>query len=294
MARTFTIAQITESGGVGSPGRIRLASSEGDLTGTFQGRFYRDSNGVTAPAYTTPVPVGYTLIQATTFEIVQNASYAGKYTVYTRASAADPNTSSSFSSSTEILVNELIIAPTSAGDATTGLITNVSTYLIRITGEADLVVPPTVQISTRPIDVIGKNGSPWGESYTQNFIDLAQNFASTSAPSNPFLGQTWYDSASNTLSLRTPTGWTTIASGIPGSNTPYRHHQEVAPPPGEPWTIVHNLNLPAPYIAMIQIFVDVGSGVHKVMIPSDITFVDSNTITVSFTNPQTGYAILRS
>jgi len=292
MARTYSIAQVTQSGGPGTPGRIRLTPAAGNVVTTFQGKFYRDAAGATLPGYTASPPATYTLIQATTFSIIENASYNGTYTVYSPVTGSDPNPSSVFATSqTEILVNELIAPPVTAGDAlNTGKVTNISTYLLSITGESDLLVPPTVIFTDRPMDIVGRNGSPWGESFAQNFIELAQNFAGPGAPSNPYLGQTWYDNSTNTFKLNTAGGWVTIASGAAGANTTYRSGVMT----GNSWVINHNLGLTAPYIGFVQVFVDIGGGVYKMILPSDITFSNSNQLTITFTASETGIVLIRA
>lgn len=292
MSRTYSIAQITQSGGPGSPGRIRLSSLAGNVVSTFQGKFFRNSAGATLPGYTTPAPASHTLIQATTFTIVENASYNGTYTVYTQTSAGDANPSSVYTAlQTEILVNEVIDLPITAGDAlNTGFVTNISTYLLRIEGEPDLLVPPTVIFTNRPMDIVGRNGSPWGESFAQNFLELAQNFASPAAPSNPYLGQTWYDNGVNSFKLNTAGGWVTIASGAAGANTTFRSGVMS----GNSWLINHNLGLVSPFVGFVQVFVDIGAGVYKMILPSDIAFSSSNSMTITFTNAATGIVLIRA
>ena len=292
MARTYSIASITQSGGVGSPGSVTLTAPAGNVIDSFQGQFYLDSLGDVLPAYTSPAPAGYTLIQATTFQISGNASYNGMYTVYTPVSISDTNASSSFSGGqTSINVIEVIGAPLTPGDATnTGTVSNISTYLITIEGEAPLIIPPTVSYDNRPISVTGRNGAPWGEPLTQNLVDLVQNFANSSPPTAAFLGQLWYNDATNELNLYSTAGWVAIAAGVAGSSVTYRYTQSVA---ASTWTIVHDLNLPPPFVGLFQVFVNTGS-TYKMIIPNDITFQDANTIVVTFTNPQTGVALLRS
>lgn len=292
MARILPIVKVVQSGGPGTPGRIAVA---GNLVSSFQGKFYRQnvSPYTAAPFYSSSTtPSGYSLIVATTFDVINNPSYNGRYTVYTPATLSDSNPSSVFSvGNTEILVNEFVGAPVAAGDATaTGSITNISTYVIAIEGEAALVVPPTVALIDRPMDVIGRNGTPWAESYTQNFVKLAQNFAGP-APLNPYLGQTWYDDATNSFNLRTASGWTAIASGIAGSNTTFRFSQNSAT---TTWVVSHALGLVAPYVAMVQVFVDIGGGVFKMIMPSDMSFDNSNQLTISFTTPQKGVVLVRA
>jgi len=81
---------------------------------------------------------------------------------------------------------------------------------------------------------------------------------------------------------------------------PYRHTQSSPPSnvgtesdPVYKWTITHDLGLAYPYVASTNFFVDTGGGDYKPIIPSDVTFVNSNSLTVSFTNPYTGYAVVR-
>lgn len=292
MARILPIVKVVQSGGPGTPGRIVVS---GNLVSSFQGKFFRQdsSPNTVAPLYSSPTtPVGYSLIAATTFDVVGNPSYNGRYTVYTPISAVDSSPSSLFSGgNTEILVNEVVGAPATAGDAlAVGSITNISTYVIAIEGEASLVVPPTVLLGDRPIAIIGRNGTPWAESYTQNFVKLAQNFAGP-APVNPYLGQTWYDVATNTFNLRTSGGWTAIASGISGSNTTFRFTQAAS---ATSWVVAHNLGLASPFVALVQIFVDVGGGVHKMIMPSDMTFDNANQLTITFTTAQNGIVLVRA
>jgi hypothetical protein len=293
MARILPIVKVVQSGGPGTPGRIAVA---GNLVSSFQGKFYRQniSPYTIAPFYSSPTtPSNYSLIVATTFDVINNSSYNGRYTVYTPTGVSDVNPSSVFSvGNTEILINEIVGAPLIASDAvSTGSITNISTYVIAIEGETSLIVPPTILMGDRPIDIIGRNGTPWAESYTQNFVKLAQNFAGPSAPLNPYLGQTWYDDVTNTFNLRTGGGWTAIASGISGSNTTYRFSQNSAT---ATWVVPHALGLVAPFVAMVQIFVDTGGGAYKMIFPSDMTFDSANQLTISFTTPQKGVVLVRA
>ncbi len=298
MARILPIVKVVQSGGPGTPGRITVA---GNLVSSFQGKFYRQdaSPHAIAPFYSSATPpAGYSLIAATTFDITGNPSYNGRYTVYTPIDVSDSNPSSVFGAGeTEILVNEVVGPPDTAGDELgVGSVTNISTYAIAIQGEAALIIPPTVLFTDRPLDVIGRNGTPWAESYTQNFVKLAQNFAGAE-PVNPYLGQTWYDDTANTFNLRTASGWTAIASGVAGSNVTARHEQTT---PATTWTVTHGLGLVAPYVALVQVFVDVGGGVHKMILPSDMIFDDANQLTVVFTpvseggSNKTGVVLIRA
>ena len=300
MARTYAIKEIFQSGGVGSPGRIRLADAVGDVTNSFAGKFYRNSVGATQPGYTVAPSPGYSFVQATTFDIINNPSYAGRYTTYSPIDAPDStlNPSSQYSApNTTIRVLE-VVGPTLGTSPTdnlnTGSVTNISTYLITIVGEPVLVIPPAVLLENRPIDMIGRNGTPWGEPVTQNLVDIVQNFSSTTAPLSPFIGQTWYNigaSPSPRFELWNGTTWVVLATVAPGSNSTVRVTQAVAT---TSWTVTHNLALLAPFVCLYQVFVDTGGGVYEHMLPSDVTFTSLNSFTVTFTTPQSGIVLIRA
>lgn len=279
---TFQVLQVNLQGS--TPASIVIA---GDYTAAFQGKFYRDSAGAVLPWYSTSVPSTYSAIPATSFVLANNTDYSGTYTVYTPASAADTQSSVFDGTNTTIYVNETLGTTTDPSSLSSGTISNVSTYIIDVAAEPFITVPPTTIISTRPINLFGRTSTPWGEDLVQSLVKLSQNFASSSAPANPFVGQTWFDTAANSLKLRTSSGWAPLAIA-----SKYRAQITTA---AQTWTITHNLNLPAPYIALTQIFVNTSNGV-KMIIPSDISFVDANTLTVTFTagTSYTGYVLIQA
>lgn len=282
--RKIKIVRVNATSGV--PGSIEVA---GDFSSIFQGKFYRNAAGATLPFYTTPVPAGYSAIVATTFDIVDNTKYYGRYTVYTPVNGADATSSSYDGTKTTIRVNEVIsdLLPNEAATLRTdGSITNISTYLLS-TGTGSLVIPPGVDIADRPIEFIGRGTAGWGEAYAQNFINLARNFANSNAPTNPFVGQTWFDMDDAQLRVYDGTTWDLVNRKSYGTTA--RHTQGT---PSTTWTVNHLLNLPAPYIAFVQFFVDRGDG-PKVILPSDVTFVSANKLTATFTNPEIGYVLVR-
>jgi hypothetical protein len=50
-----------------------------------------------------------------------------------------------------------------------------------------------LDLTTTDLTLIGKNYKGFGEFLNENFIALLENFASTSQPTNPMVGQLWYD-----------------------------------------------------------------------------------------------------
>lgn len=259
----------------------------GDYTAVFNGKFYRNSAGQTLPFYTAADTTSYTLIPATSFIVTNNVDYAGTYTVYTPTSATDTVSSSFDGTYTRIYVNETDPVSSGTPNTTSGTITNCTTYLIDVAGESSIAVPPKVVIDTRPISLFGRSSTPWGEDLVQVLVDSAQNFAAAVAPTSPLLGQSWFDTTTESLKFRTSSGWTTVAV-----SSKYRAHITTA---AQTWSISHNLNLAAPYIALTQVFVDTPNGI-KMIIPSDISFVDANTMTISFTTgtSYTGYVLIQA
>lgn len=58
-----------------------------------------------------------------------------------------------------------------------------------------------IDTNSTDLTLIGRNYTGFGESVNENFIKLLENFASTSAPSNPLDGQIWYDKSSGRLQV---------------------------------------------------------------------------------------------
>jgi len=284
--RKIKILKVNATTG-GIPGSIEVAN---DYTQIFQGKFYRNPlTGEVLPSYTAPAPAGYTLIKATTFDIVENAKYGGRYTVYTPVSASDRTSSSLQAGLTQINVNETVPSLGANDPATLisdGYITNISTYLL-YTGTGTIVVPPAVNITTYPIELMGRDSSGWGEAFTQNFVNLARNFANPTAPGSPFVGQTWYDTDDEQVRVWNGTSWELVNKASFGVT--FRHTQGTA---ATTWTVNHGLALAAPYIAFCQFYVDRGDG-PQIIIPSDVEFVTGNQLRVTFSNPEIGYVLVR-
>lgn len=291
MSRSYNISEIIQSGGVGVPGHITLSPSAGDVTASFHGKFFRNEAGDVQPWYSVQGPT-YTLVKATTFDIVSNASYAGRYSVYSMVDINDANYPSTFANgSTTITVNEIIGPAAVPSDAFEGTVKNISTFFIQVQGESPLVVPPGVSLLNRPLELIGRNVSPWAESYTQNIVSTVQNFAAPTAPSTPFLGQSWYDSSTKRLNIWNGSAWASFGVATVGTNETFRFVQTAA---SDTWVITHNLNLEAPYVCLMQAFVDRGTDGFKAILPSDTVFSSANSLTVTFSNPETGIILIRA
>lgn len=282
--RKIKILNINATVG-GTPGSIEVAT---DFTPIFQGKFYRNpSTGEVTPSYTSPAPSGSILIKATTFEIVENSKYAGRYTVYTPTSGTDRASSTFASGKTTVNVNEII--PTIGSDtslSSAGYITNISTYLL-YTGTSTIVVPPAVDITSYPVEFMGRDSAGWGEAFAQNFLNIARNFANSTAPANPFVGMTWLNTDDGQMRVWNGTSWALLNQATVGAT--YKHLQTTA---AATWVVNHNLNLASPFIGFVQFFVDRGAG-PKLIIPSDVTFNSKDQLTVTFSNAEIGYVLVR-
>lgn len=298
MARRIPITNVVQSGG--SPGYFTIGpvspeNTGGNWTSVFQGKFYRlkTSPFTTQPFYSSPssTPAGYDLIVATQFEVVENASYAGRYTVYTQASSIDTASSTFSAGTTQVRVNEAVPAPLTPGDLTAGYVTNVSTYyLYRSGSEAAVIVPPGVTIDIDSLEYPGRFFSGWGEIYNQNLTRLLQHHASVSAPADPVTGMLWFDLSTGLLKVWDGVSFTVVNNSFfapaASAKIPFTTVANV------PFTIIHNLNATSPYVVMAQFFVDTGGG-YKTIIPSDVTFTNANSFTVTLTTAYSGYALVR-
>ena len=68
----------------------------------------------------------------------------------------------------------------------------------------DLLVELTdgvIDVVSTDITLVGRNYKGFGEAFNENFVKIVENFASTSAPSNPLIGQLWYDTSENRLKI---------------------------------------------------------------------------------------------
>lgn len=295
MSRQIPITLVTQSGG--SPGYFTLGTTidnvSGDWTSVFLGKYYRQQTTpfTTQPFYTSPTtPAGYDLIVATQFDVVSNASYAGRYTVYTPVSSVDTHSTLFSGGTTQVRVNEAVGSPLSPGDTTTGFVQNVSTYYIYRSGSATaIVVPPGVSIGG-PLESPGRNFSGWGEIFNQDLSHLLESFAAASTPANPILGMQWYDLSTGLLKIYDGTSFSVINASAFAPASSYRHTQSSS---STTWTINHNLNAATPFLVNASFFVDTGGGVYKPIIPSDVTYVTANQLTVTFTSAYAGYALIR-
>lgn len=301
------------------PGKIRLIAGlalddfepVGDLRKSFHGKEW--VNGLlpqNAPLYrqpfytysdANPPPLGTGLLVATTFEIVENTKYNGRYTTFTQTALSDSKASVFVNGKTEINVLEAIMDLPGDPALSEGYVTNISTYVLGVAGEPGNVLLERENNDGRVIELHGRLTSGWGEVNLQNFINLGQSFAGDIPPLGPFMGTIWYDTSTDALGFtntvkvkvtsgpgNSPSDWRYVNGPVFG--IPYRHTQPI---PASTWTITHNKNVPAPFVIEASFFVDIGAGIHKPIIPQDVTYVSANQMTVTFTNNETGIVLIR-
>jgi hypothetical protein len=87
----------------------------------------------------------------------------------------------------------------------------------------DLLVELTdgvIDTVSTDITLVGRNYKGFGEAFNENFVKIIENFAATSAPSNPLKGQLWYDTGENRLKIYDGSSFRTAGSPTVSSNQP--------------------------------------------------------------------------
>lgn len=89
----------------------------------------------------------------------------------------------------------------------------------------------TEDSTTTSLNLVGRNFAGYGIFVNENFIKLMENFSSASAPTNPLIGQLWWDANSRHLNVwqGSGIGWKVISSSLTGPTPP------VSPVTGDFW-----------------------------------------------------------
>ena len=81
-------------------------------------------------------------------------------------------------------------------------------------GQIVAVIPDgTVNVSATDLSLVGRAVLEYGVYENENYVYLLENFAKSTAPTQPILGQLWYNSATDTLNAyNTSNTFTALAS----------------------------------------------------------------------------------
>jgi len=99
-------------------------------------------------------------------------------------------------------------------------------YIINLTNGDPLVTVDDgrADLSSTSIALIGKNYAGYGEYLNENLVHLLENFAKDTAPSNPLVGQLWFDKSQGVLKVYNGTTHIPAGSSIVNDNTSSSMH----------------------------------------------------------------------
>ena len=79
----------------------------------------------------------------------------------------------------------------------------------------------TVDINFTSLNLIGKNFAGYGALMNQNFVNMLENFSNSAPPTNPLVGQLWYDADNRTMKVYTANDtWKVISSATASATAP--------------------------------------------------------------------------
>jgi hypothetical protein len=94
-------------------------------------------------------------------------------------------------------------------------------YVItKTTGEKLTIVNDGTIDQTTNLTLVGRNYSNFGQIINENFVKLLENFANTTAPTAPIMGQLWYDSANKKLKVYNGSLFTGLPQIISSASQP--------------------------------------------------------------------------
>lgn len=83
------------------------------------------------------------------------------------------------------------------------------------------VADGTVDVNYTSLSLIGKNFAGYGELMNENWVHLLENFSNATEPTNPLVGQLWYDANARTMKVRTANNtWKNIGSATASASAP--------------------------------------------------------------------------
>lgn len=136
----------------------------------------------------------------------------------------------------------------------------------------------TIDTSTSPIALVGRNAQNYGQAFAENFVHIVQNFCSATAPTSPLLGQFWFNSASNTLNIYAGSSvWVAVVNFTAGSSTVSGNQVTSTAPNGTaPFVVTSKTkvaNLNCDYLDGYDTFV---GGANTTVTPNTVAIRDAN------------------
>ena len=90
-------------------------------------------------------------------------------------------------------------------------------YVNKTDGTAIIVLDGTKDTTSTSLTLFGRLVQNYGDATNENFVHLLENFAFNVAPSNPIVGQLWYDTTVNNIKAYNGTTWVTVGSNLTGN-----------------------------------------------------------------------------
>jgi len=100
-------------------------------------------------------------------------------------------------------------------------------YTITLTNGNILATIPNGTINTTACSqtLVGKNYAGYGQFLDDNFVHLLENFANSTGPTNPLIGQLWFNTTTSVLQVRNSVGWKTLGGSQAASVAPTNNSQ---------------------------------------------------------------------
>jgi hypothetical protein len=100
-------------------------------------------------------------------------------------------------------------------------------YTITLTNGNVLATIPNGTINSVACSqtLVGKNYAGYGQFLDDNFVHLLENAANSTAPTNPLVGQLWFNTTTGVLQVRNSVGWKPLGGAQAASSAPTNNSQ---------------------------------------------------------------------
>jgi hypothetical protein len=100
-------------------------------------------------------------------------------------------------------------------------------YTITLTNGNILATIPNGTINSVACSqtLVGKNYAGYGQFLDDNFVHLLENAANSTAPTNPLVGQLWFNTTTGVLQVRNSVGWKSLGGSQAASTAPTNNSQ---------------------------------------------------------------------